>query len=119
MASHLEKAFDLSYLFEARHPDLIVIRVKNPPFDESSEVRQFKPSDAYSPIEVKIMADSRLQTQFRPKLAILPLYKREPYYGKLVYARNEFIPTPKALRFLPTIPFGGFATYLVPEPERH
>lgn len=77
---HLEKTFSLDYLFETRRPQALVIRLLKP-FE--------KKVLSSSGIEIRIMQDARFGQQYSLAKKILPDYLREPYYGLLLYRRNN------------------------------
>jgi hypothetical protein len=89
---HMTKEFDLSYLFETRRPDAIVIRVARPPVRRKDLAPLAYPQSAQSRIEKRIMRDPRLASDYRLHSMILPGYTREPYYGLLVYTKRGFEP---------------------------
>ena len=92
---HMTKEFDLSYLFETRRPDAIVIRVTRPPVRRQDLPPLTYPQSAQSRIERRIMRDPRLASDYRLHWMILPGYTREPYYGMLVYTKQGFEPPAK------------------------
>jgi hypothetical protein len=89
---HMTKEFDLSYLFETRRPDAIVIRVSRAPVRRKDLAPLAYPQSAQSGIEKRIMRDPRLASDYRLHWMILPGYTREPYYGMLVYTKRGFDP---------------------------
>ena len=89
---HMTKSFDLSYVFETRRPDAIVIRVTRPPVRRQDLPPRVYPQSAHSGIERRILRDPRLASDYRLHWMILPGYTREPYYGFLVYTKQDFEP---------------------------
>ena len=91
---HLEKQFDLSYIFERRKPDLILLRVsRKPDIFPNGRIR----SRVKSKIENRIIRHPDFRETYQFLFAILPPLPARPYYGKLVFGRKSFIPEIKAL----------------------
>jgi arabinofuranosyltransferase len=91
---HLRKDFDLSYIFNQRTPDIIILRVTRPPeiYTDGRIVSQVK-----SAVENRVMRDRRFRESYRFLFALLPLHPEKPYTGKLVFGRIDFHIPPKAL----------------------
>jgi hypothetical protein len=98
---HLNKQFDHDYIFEERRPDFLVIRVRRPPQVVEGAAPRAHPEMAIAWIEYRIMADPRLRTHYGLLFSMLPGYVRAEYYGKLVFARRDFVPGPDAVPFSP------------------
>jgi hypothetical protein len=88
----LAKLFDLSYLFEQRHPDVIVLRLWSKPTTAILDGTQVAASVVMGGIEERIAADDRLGRDYRLLFAQLPYQRVQPYYGRLVYGRGSFHP---------------------------
>jgi hypothetical protein len=98
---HLNKQFDHDYLFQERRPDFIVIRIRRPPEIVEGAAPRVHPEMAVAWIEYRIMADPRLRRHYGLLFSMLPGYVRANYYGKLVFARRDFVPGPDAAPFRP------------------
>jgi hypothetical protein len=98
---HLDKRFDQAYLFEERRPDFLVIRVRRPPRVVEGAPPRVHPEMAIAWIEYRIMTDPRLRDHYGLLFSMLPGYVRAEYYGKLVFARRDFVPGPDAVPFSP------------------
>jgi hypothetical protein len=77
---HLDKTFDLDYLFERRRPQVLIVRMLEP-FEHGVLTS--------SDIEIRIMQDARFVQQYFLAEKILPGYLRNPYYGLLLYKRKN------------------------------
>jgi len=91
---HLEKQFDLGYIFEKRKPDIILLRVIRQPhiYPNGRIVSQVK-----SAVENRIMRYPCFREKYRLLFAILPSRPTRPYYGKLVFGRQDFRILPDAI----------------------
>lgn len=91
--THLNKSFSLDYIFVKRKPHLIVLRLtKAPRIIEG----QLKSLGSGSPVETRIIMDSRFADDYSFGVAFLPPASENPYYGKLIFYRKDF-PVPGGL----------------------
>lgn len=92
--AHLEKAIDMNYLVVERAPDVVVLRVSQPPIaaEDGSATHV-----AISKIEQRILDDATFRAGHTLAFAVFPHnLQRRPFYGRLVYLRNGFRPNPRA-----------------------
>lgn len=93
---HLEKSFDLSYVFDKRKPDLIILRAKEPPkINESGQIT----CEAKSLIEQRIMKDKRLGRDYQYLMAFIMLFHKDinVTYVKLIFKRKGFNISPEMI----------------------
>lgn len=84
---HLEKRFDLSYIFELRKPDIILLRVsRKPEIYPNGRIK----SRVKSGVENRIISHPDFRKTYHFLFAILPSHPARPYYGKLVFGHNRF-----------------------------
>ena len=83
--THLRKELDLSYLFDERRPDAIVLRIAAPPQRLTGRDVRYLPN---SPVEAAISADPRLARDYVLASTLVPDTPRDPYYGRLVFTRR-------------------------------
>jgi hypothetical protein len=89
---HMGKRLDLGYVFDERHPDVIVTRVTRlPDRDPLGRMVSF-PEDAGSLIELALVRDPRMAKHYTPWLLVLPEIQRAPLYGRLLWRRLDFEP---------------------------
>jgi hypothetical protein len=89
---HLEKRFDLAYLFERRAPDVLVLRIDSPVPRNDERALGSVAGYAMTAVERRIASDARLDARYRLAFAILPADMREPFYGRAVFLRRTFAP---------------------------
>jgi len=91
---HLDKAIDMNYLIVERAPDVVVLRVSEPPIAAEDGSPSYV---AISRIEQRILDDSSFRAAHTLAFAVFPHnLQRRPFYGRLVYRRNGFRPNPRA-----------------------
>jgi hypothetical protein len=84
---HLKKQFDLSYIFEKRKPDIILLRVsRKPQIYPNGRIK----SQVKSGVENRIIRHPDFRATYHFLFAILPSHPARPYYGKLVFGRHGF-----------------------------
>ena len=89
---HLHKTFDLGYVFDVRAPDVIVLRLHQQPSAAMLDGSVGWTGAVMGGIEERVAEDPRLRERYRLLFAQLPERRVNPYYGRLVFARAEFVP---------------------------
>jgi hypothetical protein len=87
---HLDKRFDLGYVFAEQRPDLLLVRVCRAPGRDGAGHLAAAPADACSPIERRLLADPRLQRDYAPLFVLLPRAARSSFYGRMLWLRRGF-----------------------------
>lgn len=80
---HMEKAIPFDYILQ-RSPDIMLFRLERKP--ESANI----PSETImSLVEAHLMTSPALYQHYRPLFVLAPNYPRDPYYGLLVFGRQN------------------------------
>lgn len=87
---HLEKPIDPEYLFDVRHPDVIVVRVNASPILPGPTIRPDLWAYAYSEVERSLFKAPQMREDFGFAFAIVPAKPRQPFYGQAVFVRRDF-----------------------------
>jgi hypothetical protein len=90
---HLRKRIDPSYIVDHKRPDVIVVRVDKPPLSPGGTL---DPNAAMTQVETELLASDAMATNYAVVMMILPREPRTPYYGRIVFARNDVV-IPKEL----------------------
>jgi hypothetical protein len=86
----LAKRFDVSYVIDQRQPDLVVLRVFQPPPRDAAGHLAITGAMIASDVEQRVFEDPRFAARYRLLFMLVPAQRREPFYGRVVYARQGF-----------------------------
>ena len=85
----LQKEFDLEYLFVARQPDVILIRLSRISVPETNLGPQVRPTDAMSHVERRILGDPRLAQTYELVLLQMPEEARRPLNARALFVKRS------------------------------
>lgn len=98
---HLDKRFDLDYIFAERRPEAVILRSSIRPVIENGQLLRCRPG---SLIEIRILLDPRLQRDYR--LAMSMEVANEPRQSKLLFLRRDH-PSARNLAGVSRMMFGS------------
>ena len=88
----MNKTIDPDYLFNVRKPDLIILRLGKRPKKMTPENFLFSQSITFSSkTEARLVKEEQLHRDYELFMVFGPGYKRQPFYGRVVFARKEFL----------------------------
>jgi len=91
---HLDKPVDPRYVVDERAPDVVVLRIAEPPWRGDGGGMEIR---AISGVEQRLYDDGAFRRRYRLLYLVVPQDPpRRPYYGKAVFARDDFRPAPAA-----------------------
>lgn len=94
--AHMNKEFDLGYVFDERQPDLIVVRLQDAEIRPEEGIIRLPAAKAMSLIEARLLRDARLRERYELALVQYPQVRRNPMYIRALYRRKAFTPTPQS-----------------------
>lgn len=94
--AHMNKEFDLGYVFDERKPDLIVVRLQDAEIKPDEGVIRLPAAKAMSLIESRLLRDARLREHYELALVQYPQARRNPMYIRALYRRRTFTPASKS-----------------------
>ena len=94
----LAKELDLTYLFEERRPDAVVLRLDQAPGLDRSCAGGILSVQLRAPVERRVFGASALARDYSLARALIPGYGRTPLYGRLLYLHRDLGPPPDSWR---------------------